>query len=190
MHVLTDEALMAAVEQRDRQAFEELYDRYARMIFSFAVKQVGDRQRAEEIVQDLFSKLWHSNVHYDPTRSAIRTWLLVITKRLCIDYLRKTNPATQAGPIDEMDYALEASHEHGPERTAEQKELQQTISIAIDSLPEDQKQIVRQMYFQGKTQQELADELGIPIGTVKSRLRLAMTKLRKSLVAERLEELL
>lgn len=186
----TDETLMQAVESGDKDAFEALYDGHAKMVFSFVYKTVGDRFRTEEIVQDLFHRLWHKKVHYDPSRSSLRTWLLVIARRIAIDYLRKANPTTQAGPIDDLYGILPGNKEHQPDKIAEVKEVQKLISTALAQLPSDQKMLVERMYFQGQTQQELADELEVPLGTIKSRLRLAMGKLRRSLVAERLEELL
>lgn len=186
----TDETLMQAVEHGDKEAFETLYEQHARMVFSFVYKTVGDKFRTEEIVQDLFHRLWHKRLHYDPSRGSLRTWLLVIARRIAIDYARKVNPTTQASDIDDVHGILPGNAEHQPDRIAELKEVQTMVSTALAQLPPEQQVLVERMYFQGSTQQELADELGVPLGTIKSRLRLAMSKLRRSLVAERLEELL
>lgn len=175
---VSDEMLIAGILQGDRLALEQFYDRYERMVYSFAYRCTSDPPGAEEITQDVFLKLWRTTVGYDPAQGKVTTWLLMITRHASIDYHRKQRRHQGQSASDEV-FTTVPDTSPGPDTLAELSDLRQTVKSAMDALPEGQKQVVESMYIKGFTQQEIADALGISVGTVKSRVRLAMQKLRQ-----------
>lgn len=179
---LSDEELLQRVATQDRIALEALYDRYERTLYGFARKCVSDPFVAEEVVQDVFMKLWKSAAAYDPAQGRMSTWLLTITRRTAIDHFRKRQRSAQEpAPIEDMQQAVDAAPR--PDEAAEIAGLRSVIESALNDLPSDQKLLIERIYFQGLTQRELAELLDVPIGTVKSRIRLGLQKLRDRLSA-------
>lgn len=176
--------LLERVFTGDEDALTALYDMYERLVYSFAYKCIGDASGAEEVVQDVFLKIWKTTARYNMAQGKVTTWILSITRNVAIDYHRRT----KRHQIDAMEGDEPLIHVSdsvpGPDDLAEAAQTRQTIKNAMASLPDEQRQIVEAIYFHGRTQKETSDILGIPPGTVKSRVRLAMTKLRSQLPSE------
>ncbi|WP_138752345.1 RNA polymerase sigma factor [Paenibacillus sinopodophylli] len=175
----SDELLIQQIAERDSAALELLYDRYERQIYAFVYRMVRDAMAAEEVVQELFIRVWNSasKLRTDEAAGKISSWLFTIARNLSVDWLRKHGrkplEAQEEGVLER-----EASS-HSTEQEVEHKMLGEQMKEALGELNEDQKQVVELIYFMGYTQQEVSQRHDIPLGTVKSRVRLALTQLRK-----------
>ncbi len=175
---------MLRVAGRDIRAFELIYERYSAQAFGLAMYITGRRGPAEEVTQDAFLGLWRAASGYDPRRGTLKTWLLSVVRNRGIDSLRA---ATRHGRDVEIDDAVTAQLQ-SPERTEEQVADRDESRYArglLTSLPTEQRQVVELAFFKGLTQTEIAARLGLPLGTVKGRQRLALRKLHARLVSER-----
>jgi len=174
----------AAVRDRvvagDDEALREVYDQYASFVFGLAVRVIGDPRAAEDVSQDVFVSFWERPAAFDPARGSLRTWLGTLTHRRAVDHVRReearrrraereASRAVTAPDVEEMATAL---------LTAER------VRAALDVLPDEQRRAVHLAYFGGKTYRQVAEALGIPEGTAKSRLRLALRRIADVLEAE------
>jgi len=169
-----DKELMLLIKKGDKDAFNELYSRYGRLVFNFAYKLTGTIVEAEEVTQEVFEKIWRKRNTYIIDKK-ITTWMLQICKNAAIDLLRRRK---RTSPIDEYQLDFLVDDTINLDDEVELKSTRKTLMEAISNLPDEQREIIRLMYFDGLTQQEIADSLEIPLGTVKSRLKLAMSKLK------------
>jgi len=184
-----DDATLVRLAARDHQdALGELYDRYSRLVFSLALNMVGDHATAEEVTLDVFTRVWEKADTYRPDQAKVSTWLTSITRYRSIDVLRRrgSRPKQQS-----LDWA-EVSPDHipgveDPEEAAELALQRQRVRAAIATLPPNQKQVLALAYFKGYTHREIAATLDQPLGTVKTRIRLAMQKLREMLIDEQID---
>lgn len=174
-----DDILLQKIALRDPDALEQLYDRYERPIYAFALRMVKDAMVAEEIVQELFVRIWNSasRIETGGSKGKISTWMFAITRNLAIDRIRKQGRQPE-DPVESEVWERMQSDETSTEFTVENKLLGQQLKKAIDDLQSDQKQVLEWIYYMGYTQQEVADTHQIPLGTVKSRVRLALKALR------------
>src|SRR3954463_968821 len=177
---LADEDLMALVQRGDARAFEAIYDRHGSAAFSLAYRIAGNRNAAEDIVQEAFLSVWRSGVRYQPERGNLRSWLLSVVPNRAIDWLRRsavhTKRQVDAEGIEERKAAPELT-----DVEAFRREEAHTVRSAMDRLPADQLRVVELAYFGGFTHSQIADMLGMPLGTVKGRMRLALDKMRDGL---------
>ncbi len=181
---LADEDLMPLVERKEPEAFEVLYDRHGGASFSLAYRMVGDRSTAEDITQEAFLSLWRSRARYDRTRGSVRTWLLGIVRNRAIDMLR--HELIQA-PTQLFEEGLtEPTPEPRAETDAEamRREAARQVRGALSELPGDQMRVIELAYFGGLSHSQIAQMLGMPLGTVKGRMRLGMEKIRTQLAEE------
>lgn len=174
-----DEHLYLQIKQRDKEALEQLYERYERILYSFIYRFTKDRGLTEEVMQDLFMKLWTQKSMYDSSKGKFSSWLLTIARNAAIDSLRKQKKVEYE--LDERDQREDPEN---IERTILQKEENEAIHEAVQTLPLDQQKVVTLFYFEGHTQKHIADSCQIPLGTVKGRIRLALQHLRKHLSRE------
>lgn len=182
---LDDPSLMALIAQKNEAALSEIYDRYHRLIMSIAYHVVGDWQTAEEITLDIFTTVWKKAGSYQAERADVRTWLTRITRNRAIDVLRREKSRPHRDSVNLVEAVAEAVSSPANPETATDLALQkQRIRTAVATLPEAQKEMLFLAYFRGYSQSELAETLNIPLGTVKTRIRSAMQKLRKLLVEE------
>ena len=175
--LLADEELISLVHtNQDPHAFATLYDRHSRAAFSLAYRMMGDHQAAEDILQESFLKLWRSASSYRAERASLRTWLLSIVHNRAIDQLRSraTKRRTQQ-KIEAVAPRYEASEAFGHTLANFQREQ---VREALRSLPEEQLKTLELAYFSGYTHVEIAELLGVPLGTVKGRMRLGLKKVR------------
>jgi RNA polymerase sigma-70 factor (ECF subfamily) len=180
-----DDELMERVGQRDLGAFEALYDRYGDLVYSVSLRVVGDTYIAEDVTQDVFVRVWRRPDQFDLNRGKFVTWLLSVTRNRSIDHQRsmsrrmrhETLPAT-----DEEEDILPAGDERDdPAFAAVLSDERAAVRSALEVLPAEQKLAISLAYFGGLTQQEVATRLGQPLGTVKTRIRLGMQKMRGAL---------
>ncbi len=180
-----DAALLARIRRREAAAIGVLYDRYSRLVYSLALRIVGDSSTAEEITLDVFVRIWEHADSYRAERGAVRTWLTGITRNRAIDALRRrgARPDTRSLPLEAAEVRAAANSRH-PEQAVEGSLLKERIRNALAELPPDQQRALFLAYFRGLTQREIAEALGDPLGTVKTRIRLGMEKLRRLLADE------
>ncbi len=173
----TDEAMLAAVRDRSALAFEALYDRHHRIALAIAFRVVGDPQSAEDVVQEAFADVWRQARAFDATKGGARSWLLSIVRHRAIDVTRKMSYKRERISLDDV-----VVHPSGddPWPEVERSFDSERVKAAVGSLPAEQGEAINLAYFGGYTNQEIADRLGLPLGTVKGRLRLGMLKLRAS----------
>ncbi|NOX63476.1 MAG: sigma-70 family RNA polymerase sigma factor [Chloroflexi bacterium] len=175
------------IQRGDAAALAELYDRYARLVYNLALKTVGDSATAEEITQDVFFRIWEKAGQYRAERARVSTWLSSIARNRAIDILRRRNRRGDEGanPIDWTDATPEAFlADDDPEREALHALRRERVRAALKRLPETQREVLALAYFEGLSHSEMAERLNLPLGTVKTRVRLAMQKLRVLLVEE------
>jgi RNA polymerase sigma-70 factor (ECF subfamily) len=178
---LADEDLMPLVERKDPAAFEIVYDRHGGAAFSLAYRIVGDRLVAEEVTQEAFLSVWRSGARFDRTRGSVRTWLLGVVRNRAIDVLRRESGRAPTVSL-ELDAVPEQESRFEPtDAEALRRETTREVRGALAHLPEDQVQVVQLAYFGGLSHTEIAEVLGMPLGTVKGRMRLAMEKMRATL---------
>jgi RNA polymerase sigma-70 factor (ECF subfamily) len=153
-----------------------LYRAYGPELYGFAVTALGDRGLAEELVQEVFTRVWRKADSYDPSRASFRTWLYGIARNAIIDQKRRASvrPALAAHEVD-------TDEQGGLDRSLEQALLRWQVSAALDRLTPEHRQVIRLAHFQGLTLREIADRTGIPLGTVKSRTSYALRGLRLAL---------
>lgn len=180
-----DEALMRGVAAGDRQSFERLYDRYSPRVFAFCLRSLGDRSEAEDLVVEIFWELWRRQDRYEPERSSPLTYLMKVTRSRVIDRLRSIRAkqinvptSSEAASPRAADYAACAP---GPADQAVNAEQQVRVRKALSTLTADQRQALEMAYFDAMSYSEVADSLGQPLGTVKSRIRQALKQLRELL---------
>jgi RNA polymerase sigma-70 factor (ECF subfamily) len=177
---LADEDLMRLVQRGDARAFEAIYDRHGSAAFSLAYRIAGNRAQAEDIVQEAFLSVWRSSVRYRPERGSLRSWLLSVVHNRAIDSIRRS----VAHSRNEVDSAGVEERNAAPELTdveAFRREEAQTVRAAMERLPTDQLRVIELAYFGGFTHSQIAEMLGMPLGTVKGRMRLALDKMRDGL---------
>jgi RNA polymerase sigma-70 factor (ECF subfamily) len=180
-----DERLISLIAQLQTEALDQLYDRYNRPIFSLVLMIVGDRATAEEITLDVFMRVWQKARSYRPDQAKVSTWLIHIARHHAIDVLRRraVRPDQYALGLDEITPGTQFPAPD-PGELAEHSLRRERIHAAIARLPANQKQALMLAYFGGYTQTQIAEVLKQPLGTIKTRLRLAMQKLRDFLREE------
>lgn len=170
---LSDTELMGEAARGEVEALSTLYDRYAGLCLSAAVKMIGDRGRAEDLVHDLFMEVWRSADRYDSSRGTVRTWILVRLRSRALDRLRSASVRREV-TVDEV-----ARNEPAPQ--AEDPSLspdRAAVVAALRELPSEQRQVLELAYFHGLSSSEIAEQMGSPLGTVKSRTAAGLAKLR------------
>jgi RNA polymerase sigma-70 factor (ECF subfamily) len=177
---LADEDLMHLVRRGEADAFEVVYERHCGAAFSLAYRMCATRGAAEDVVQEAFLSLWRSGARYDRTRGSVRTWVLGIVHNRAIDALRRSVVHDRRRASDEgIEERFEARERTDVE--AARRDEARTVRAALDSLPRDQRQVLELSYFGGFTHTEIADLLSAPIGTIKGRMRLGLSKMRDRL---------
>lgn len=171
----TDAELIELIKKKESEALREVIRRHKRKVYSIAISILGNAAEAEEVTQDVFVKLWTNCNYFDTSMPyKLSTWLITVCKNTAIDRLRKRKK------IDYVEVVAVASASNvdvildGPEMRI----MKLRIASALNYLPKEQREVIEMVYFQGLTQSEIAASLNIPLGTVKSRIRLALTKLK------------
>lgn len=175
------EILGRVAHQSDTAAFREVYDYFAPRIKAYAINQ-GMHQQAEELVQEVMTSVWRNADKYRDSLASASTWIFTITRNQRIDLLRKKGRSKAEITID-TEELWQIPTEDTTIRSIQAGSTEKVMRDSIKELPEEQMIAVRKVYFEGKTHQEVAEELNVPLGTLKGRLRLSMKKLRVMLEA-------
>jgi RNA polymerase sigma-70 factor (ECF subfamily) len=162
----------------DSEALATLYDRRGRAVYSLACRVLGDALEAEEVVQDVFAKAWRQAARYDPSRGTVVAWLLVMTRSRAIDRLRSRRGLPPLAGDSEQTLGVLSDPGAGPERAALSSEQRVRVRQALDRLPLVQRLAIELAFFEGLTHVEIADRLELPLGTIKTRIRLGLMKLK------------
>jgi RNA polymerase sigma-70 factor, ECF subfamily len=178
-HSADDWLLVKAIGQQDQGALSRLYDRYARVLYALAFKMLGSVEEAEEVVLDVFSKVWSSAASYDASRGRVDNWLFMMTRSRTLDRLRSRQRRDRV-----MDVSMQqAQVEIHVQRPLPQEELviqerREQVQQALAKIPAEQRLVIEFAYFGGLSQSEIASRTGLSLGTVKTRLRLGLSKLK------------
>jgi RNA polymerase sigma-70 factor (ECF subfamily) len=173
----SDEQLLARVRSRDGEALLVVYRRYRLRVFALILRILKDRPLAEEVLQDVFQRLWDHPEKYDPAKGQLLAWLLAVARNISLDHKRKESrraihhvypdDVQQLDPLPAMNPSLDLA-------------AVQSLRQVLDTLPVEQKTVLELSYFEGLTHPELAEQLGESLGTVKTRIRLGMQKLKQA----------
>jgi RNA polymerase sigma-70 factor (ECF subfamily) len=179
---LADEELMPLIGEKDAAAFEVFYDRHGGAAYSLAYRIVGERAAAEDVTQEAFVSIWRSGARYDRARGSVRSWMLGIVRNRGIDLLRsRSSRAPKLGFDDEAVLEQRPADEF-TDTEALRRETAREVRGALDELPGEQSKVIELAYFGGFSQSEIATMVGVPLGTVKGRMRLGLEKIRGRLV--------
>jgi RNA polymerase sigma-70 factor (ECF subfamily) len=171
----SDEVLLERLQQRDVRALEHLYDRHGRLAYGLAYRMLDDAASAEDVVQEAFLNIWRQAPSYDQRRGTVRTWLLSIVHHRAIDWLRSRANRRGDVHLDLVERSLAVPDTwHAVSANVERD----AIRRAMAALPPEQQRTVELAYFAGYSQPEIATAMGVPLSTVKGRMRMAMQKLR------------
>ena len=175
----SDDALMRAVQQENLHALEELYDRHVGTALAVAHRVLGDKNLAEDVIQEAFLAVWRQAETFKVERGNVRSWLLSIVRHRAIDVTRHRSFAKERISLDEI--AFEPRYPDVWQEVSRNLD-REGIKKAVETLPAEQREAITLAYFGGLTQQEISERTGAPLGTVKGRMRLGMQKLRTVLV--------
>jgi RNA polymerase sigma factor (sigma-70 family) len=186
MQNISDAELMRLVLDKHREALDELYDRYIRLVYSFALKSTKDEGRARMIVQLVFTRLWTTEKGYDESKGNFVNWLLTITRNCIIDEVRKEKKyqdQIQLSP-ERWEQLSDEAEKNNPEALVLHKEKKERIQRAFKWLSENQVQLLQLLYWEGYSLREIAELKNEPLGTIKSRLHQTLKILRKHMVLD------
>src|SRR5829696_714344 len=180
---LSDEQLMDHLARREEggAALSALYDRYSRTVFGVGVKLLGDRSSAEELVQEVFLKVWRSSHTFDSSRGSFSTWLYRVTRNLASDSYRKRT--RRVNPVSDKDSFMSGTRDSspGPQEIVDDSWLSWRISRALEELDASHREVIELAYYQGLSQREISRRTGVALGTVKTRTTRALKRLREGL---------
>jgi RNA polymerase sigma-70 factor (ECF subfamily) len=182
---LSDEQLMARLDGPEVEAaLSKLYDRYSRAVFGVGSNILGDRSSAEELVQEVFLKVWRSSGTFDPSRGSFSTWLFRITRSTALDLYRKR--AHRVGQVSNGNLHIAAVRDSSdsPQEIVDDSWLSWRVSMALEVLDAPHREVIELAYFGGLSQREIFERTGVPLGTVKSRTVSAYKSLRGELVGQ------
>jgi RNA polymerase sigma-70 factor (ECF subfamily) len=176
---LDDETLLMLIARSQENALSELYDRYSRLIYSVALNSLGDSTRAEEVTQDVFVRVWQKARTYQSEQGRVVSWLTSIARHRSIDLYRQSVSHHENLHVSWQETEMvDLPDGQNVEWEVDLLQRQQRIRCAVAQLPAEQKKVLAMAFFQGLTHPEIAETLGEPLGTVKTRIRLGMQKLR------------
>jgi RNA polymerase sigma-70 factor, ECF subfamily len=183
---LSDAALLRLVAERQPDALAELYDRFSPTLLALARRILGANADAEDVLQEVFVQVWNRGERYDPARSSVSTWLVLIARSRAIDRLRSRKVIERT-----QEATAQAAQGLGEPHTSPEaiqnvltKQRHERVRRELEALPAEQRQVLEMAFYEGLTQSEIAAQAGLPLGTVKTRTLLAMRKLRNALRAE------
>jgi RNA polymerase sigma-70 factor (ECF subfamily) len=183
--LVADHALVARIAAADERALGELYDRYGRMAFSLAAAMLPDAADAEEVVADAFAQIWRSAANFDPGRGSVIGWVATIVRTRTLDLLRsqrrRSRAIERATAMSEDGAAPMLSHAEMADRAAERNDARVLVERSLVELPPPQRTVIELAYFGGLSQSEIAERLSEPLGTIKTRMRAGMEKMRAAL---------
>ncbi|MDZ7689971.1 MAG: sigma-70 family RNA polymerase sigma factor [Balneolaceae bacterium] len=178
-----EQALMKRVKAGDTKALEELYDLYKSLLFGMIVSIVKTREEAEDLLQEVFMKIWEKAYTFDEDRGNVYSWIVTLTRNKAIDRVRSKGYKTQekaSNRVDEPGFSLETDR-FDPLQTTIFSDRAELVKQALDEIPDKQRQVIEVAYYDGMTQSEISEHFDIPLGTVKTRTRQGLMKLKNIL---------
>lgn len=177
--------MQAVMERRDQSAFTEIFDHFTPRLETYLVRLGLDSGSAEELVQDVMLTLWRKAELFDPGKSSLQTWLYRIARNRRVDFARRA----RTDYVDPQSPAiLDIAEERRFETEIDSQQRDDIVRVQITTLPEEQRELVRLAFYEGLSHSQIAEQANLPLGTVKSRLRLAFTRLRRALEAGGIED--
>jgi len=176
-----DVTLVERIAEQDADALKALYLRHAPMLLALGYRVLNDRQLAEDVLNEVFLELWKAPDKYDATRSSPRTFLVLVMRRRAIDQLRSRTAGVKTQAFDGRWHQAGTSPNPGPSEGVADAEERQRLRSVLDELPEEQRIAIEMSFFGGKTNVEIAEATGQPLGTIKGRIRLGLIRLRDRL---------
>jgi len=173
---VTDSMLISRIRAGDEDALAALHDRYSQVVYSVALRVLGETTQAEDILQEIFLQLWRNPQTFDSNRGSLGAWLAVITRHRAIDQLRRRRPESD---IEDVIVAVDTRIE----QTTDRNMAIAKIRAVVEQLPAEQRKPLEMAFFEGLTHSEIASKTGEPLGTIKTRIRSALLTLRKALAA-------
>ncbi len=174
----TDGDLLRRLSEREAHALEVLYARYSSYVMGISLRMLASREEAEEVVQDVFWQLWKAELHYDPARGRFSTWLFSVARFRCLDRLRSRERTLPRASLRELELTEAPDDQEAEVFLIEQ---QKQVRAVLASLPEEQRTAIELAFFRGLTHDEIAEFTGEALGTVKSRIRRGLARLRGAL---------
>jgi RNA polymerase sigma-70 factor (ECF subfamily) len=173
--------LVERLRAQDQTALDTLYERYSKVVYAIALRIIGQAADAEDVVVDSFWQVWQQAASYDASRGQLRTWIVTIARSRALDRLRalRRSPLADAEEVDVAGREIVADDD--PEQAAWLAQQSSIVRTALASLPREQREALELAYYHGLSQSEVAERLGEPLGTIKTRIRLGMMKLREQL---------
>lgn len=180
---IADAELLARIAQRDERALADFYQRYARIVYAIAFKSLQSAEECEEIVIEVFSQVWRIAERYDASKSRADTWLFMLTRSRALDRLRKRQRQVPTSELvsDEGTEIQIPDPSVNPFEAAILAERRQRVVSALATIPAEQRLVIELAYFQGLSQSQIASQTGMSLGTVKTRIRLGLSKLKGGL---------
>lgn len=176
-------ALMTLIKAGDETALEQLYDIYKSLLFGMIISVVKKRETAEDVLQEVFMQIWEKAHHFDEDRGNVYSWIVTLTRNRAIDQIRSKSYKTgqnTSNSVNEPGFSLEGDT-YDPLETTIFSDRAELVKKALNEIPEKQREVIKVAYFGGMTQSEISDHLGIPLGTVKTRTRQGLIKLKNIL---------
>jgi RNA polymerase sigma-70 factor, ECF subfamily len=181
---LDDSTLLIRIANQDQAALSELYDRYARIIYAISFRSLRSAEESEEIVLDVFAQVWRIADRYDTTKSRVDTWLFMLARSRMLDRVRKLQRSIPAsGEVLDITEIQAPASGVDPFEAAVVCERREQVLLVLNQLPNEQRLVLELAYYQGLSHSEIALKTGISLGTVKTRIRLGLNKLRSALAA-------
>jgi RNA polymerase sigma-70 factor (ECF subfamily) len=182
---VTDVALLDRIARRDQTALGELYERHCRLLFTLILRILRDRGESEDVLQEVFVRVWDRADSYNPALGTPAAWLVRISRNRAIDRLRARSVRADVHAPDgeRSEQASDTTRSSDPEQYAASAEERRAIDQAMADLPPEQRTLIESAFYEGYTQSELAERFDLPLGTVKTRIRTGMQALRKALEA-------
>jgi RNA polymerase sigma-70 factor (ECF subfamily) len=179
---LSDEQCMTRLTGPEVEvAISTLYDRYSRTVYGVGLKILGDRSSAEELVQEVFLKVWRSSSTFDSSRGSFSTWLYRVTRSCALDLYRKRASRVRQAPDGSPHIAAARDSSAGPQEVVDESWLSWRVSRALEALDAPHREVIELAYFGGLSQREVSERTGVPLGTVKTRTASAFRRLRREL---------
>jgi RNA polymerase sigma factor (sigma-70 family) len=175
-------ALVIKIAQQDQTALSMLYERYARVLYAVAYKSLNSAEESEEVVLDVFAQVWRTAARYDATKARVDTWLFMITRSRVLDRLRKMQRSSRIASVSASETEIQlVAPGVDPMEVAVVLDRRSQVMAALAQIPVEQRQVIELAYYQGLSHSEIAAQTGLAIGTVKTRVRLGLSKLKMTL---------
>lgn len=175
-NTLTEEELIVLLKKKDEKSYHYLYDHYSAALYGVALRVLGSKEYAEEVLQDAFIKIWKNIEHYDSEKGRLYTWMINIARNTAIDYLK-----SKGYKRDQMNQPLPKFVHNSKEFSESEKEENMGLDTIVSRLKTEWRELIELAYYKGYTQKEIAEQLNIPLGTVKTRTKSALLQLKSFL---------